>query len=750
MPLAVDAAEGSFSAQRAYPVLERLIGDQSPHAVGTSANEAVRERVSSELSTLGYLVEEQSALGCSQAFLACANVTNVLTRLAGSADGPTVLLTAHYDSAPAGPGASDDMVGVTALLEVARLLRAAPQLRNDVIFLISDGEEAGLLGAEAFLAHAWASEVGMVVNLEARGTTGQSMLFETSVGNAFLIREFARHAPLAVTSSLFYEIYRLLPNDTDFSVYRRAGMPGVNFAFVGGVERYHTTLDDLAHVDRGSLQHHGDNLLAAALAFGSVDLAELPTGNAIFVDLWPGLVVQAPESSALWLALACLLLWVLLLITLLRSRAVDVVAVLLGLLAVLLGVALAGGLGFALTELLMQISGVPEPWYAQPLPTRLAVWMAALVGLLLPASLVARRAGFWGLATAVWFWWSVLSLTAAIILPGTSVFLLVPAIAGLVLMGLAGFLPWRRSAAVAVFFALVALFATAYSWTWLALTLETALGWEMGAAIATSVALAFSGLLPLLAVARGRASVRTTVLVVGVLVMTGAGVWALQVPFFSSDKPQRLNIDYVGRFTSRDATDAKWLIDRRPWTPLPAALQAAEPFTADDRDLLPWSSASRTTAPAPPTTFPPPQLTVLDDMQEVSNGPHNGARLLRLRLGSPRGADRISLFVPGLAGLQRIEVGKNGAVLDTENTARFGPGSYRRFDCHGRECDGLELQLSVGNLGALELLVVDTSFGLAEQATALAAARPATAVPSMDGDTVVLINSVTVPASSQR
>src|SRR5690606_22917038 len=206
-----------------------------------------------------------------------------------------------YDSAPAAPGASDDMAAVAAIIEVARMLRTEPQLRNDVLFVITDGEEVGLVGAEAFLNHPWYQEVGLIANFEARGTAGQSLMFQTSPGNAWLVESYAAAAPRPATSSLLYEIYRLLPNDTDLSVYLDHGAAGINFAFVEGVERYHTALDDLAHLNRATFQHQGENVLAAVRAFGNVSLSDLPTGNALYQDVAPGVVLQAPEEWAPWL-----------------------------------------------------------------------------------------------------------------------------------------------------------------------------------------------------------------------------------------------------------------------------------------------------------------------------------------------------------------------------------------------------------------------------------------------------------------
>ena len=151
-PVVVANADvGLFSAERALPLLQRLVGDGLPHPVDTAAGDAARQRVVTEFQALGYEVELQTAWGCREAYAVCANVTNVLARLPGSVGGPALMLSAHYDSVGAGPGVSDDMVAVASIIEVARMLRSEPQLRNDVLFVITDGEEVGLVGAEAFL-----------------------------------------------------------------------------------------------------------------------------------------------------------------------------------------------------------------------------------------------------------------------------------------------------------------------------------------------------------------------------------------------------------------------------------------------------------------------------------------------------------------------------------------------------------------------------------------------------------------------
>ena len=97
--------------------------------------------------------------------------------------------------------------------------------------------------------------VRMTVNVDSRGSRGPSQMFETSRGNAWLVSLMARTLERPVTSSLYYEVYKRMPNDTDFTVTRTIAA-GVNFANTAAIENYHTPLDTLAVADLGTLQHH--------------------------------------------------------------------------------------------------------------------------------------------------------------------------------------------------------------------------------------------------------------------------------------------------------------------------------------------------------------------------------------------------------------------------------------------------------------------------------------------------------------
>jgi Zn-dependent M28 family amino/carboxypeptidase len=221
MAIAAHRAVGS----RQYRVLRRarvcdavgIAEEQRPHTAGSPENAAVRDRIIAELKLSGYVPEVQAALQCGPAERnpGCTAVENIIAVHKGTEDGKAVLASAHYDSVPAGPGVSDDGAGVAVVLELARAF-AAKTTRNDVIFLITDGEETGLRGARAFAErHPLMRRVGVVVNFEARGASGPSMMFETGPGNARLMDLFTHAVARPSASSVSYEVYKLLPNDTD-------------------------------------------------------------------------------------------------------------------------------------------------------------------------------------------------------------------------------------------------------------------------------------------------------------------------------------------------------------------------------------------------------------------------------------------------------------------------------------------------------------------------------------------------------
>jgi hypothetical protein len=293
-----DAPATEFSAERAMKYLSIIA--RAPHPIGSTEHDVVRDYIVRTLQGLGLEPQIQKTVDSNQAFEMAARLENIACRLKGSSPGKAVLIVAHYDSVPAGPGASDDGVAVAALLEAARALKSLPQLRRDIIFLFTDGEEKGLLGARVFVSsHPWAQDVGVVLNFEARGNGGPSIMFETSDGNGTLISNFGLAASHPFANSLSYEIYKRMPNSTDFTVFRRAGYPGLNFAFIGGLAYYHSPFDSISNVTMGSLQHQGDYVLEMAKQFGNATLDIAKSENVVYFDVLGAFLVRYSMSIAM-------------------------------------------------------------------------------------------------------------------------------------------------------------------------------------------------------------------------------------------------------------------------------------------------------------------------------------------------------------------------------------------------------------------------------------------------------------------
>jgi acetylornithine deacetylase/succinyl-diaminopimelate desuccinylase-like protein len=189
-PLPADAPAGVFSAARADALLARLLGPERPRPTGSPEAAAFRKRLEAELDRIGVPYREQTQQSCygRRHWRACATVTNIYAH-AVPGTGREVLLVAHTDSVPRGPGAADDGSGVAVILETLRALKARHLSGNrPVAALFTDGEEKGLLGAAAYVRDPAAkARTGAVVNVEARGNRGASLLFQTSPGDAALI-----------------------------------------------------------------------------------------------------------------------------------------------------------------------------------------------------------------------------------------------------------------------------------------------------------------------------------------------------------------------------------------------------------------------------------------------------------------------------------------------------------------------------------------------------------------------------------
>lgn len=319
-PLPV-AKEGTtrFSALRVRKHIQAMAAE--PHFMGSEANAKVRDYVVEEFSKMGLRATVESHYlqhrrwGRSYANL--ARPENIIVTLKGQKNGKAVMVTGHYDSVLNSPGAGDDVHTVANILEVARLLKEE-ELENDVIFLITDGEELGLFGALAYVENHDLSNIGVLLNYEARGNNGPSISFEWSDGNAWLVRQLRKAGRRPVANSLSYEIYDRMPNGSDFTHFKEADVPGINNAFIGGFSYYHSPDDRPEKLNLRSVQHAGENMYRLTKHLANTDLTTVKSHNASFFNLFGVLVIYSSRLD-LPIAILTVALWLLLVFRWIRS-----------------------------------------------------------------------------------------------------------------------------------------------------------------------------------------------------------------------------------------------------------------------------------------------------------------------------------------------------------------------------------------------------------------------------------------------
>lgn len=727
-PKPQDAPADEFSAGRARQILETLIGDGRPHPTGSPANAAVRDRVLAELRRLGYAPEVQPDVVCVD--FGCARIENIVARLEGREPGKTVLFMAHYDSVAAGPGVSDDVTGVATVLEVARILKAGPQPRNTVVFLIDDGEEPGLLGARAFIRRPEARNVGVVVNVEARGSSGPSLMFETSGHNGWMVPLYAGNATRPITSSVFATIYDYLPNDTDLSIFKEQGYNGLNFAYIGNPTHYHTSEDNLENASTASLQHHGDNALAAVRAFAEADLTNPPPGNAVFFDILGWTVVRWPMGWSIVLAILTLVLVIAATVLAVRGRVITGGAAAVGFLGFLGMVVAAGVLAFALVQGVFA-GRLAANWVANSFPLEAAFWLLSFAVVLAVASLLARRSGLIGTWAGVWIAWAVVALVLAVLAPGLSYLFLVPALVA----GVAGLVSFARrgagrNGANGVVAALLPALVMALLWFPLISFLYKGLGGGGLLPIGVLAALAATTLAPL--AAGSGPGLRRWVPIAALLVAVVCVFLALSSPAVTAASPQPVSIHY---HQDADSGQARWLL--RGFPPIPRQLLEAAEFDRQPVKAYTWSPdfSRALAAPAPPLGAPAPELTVVEDTTA------GGKRRVRLRVTSPRQAASATLMIPKVAGLESLKANGVEVPLTPQNNPAF---NWSNFTYMTLPPEGVELEAVLSSTSRHEWHVLDQTYGLPPGGEKLLKARPETAVPFQDGEITVMSRRVQV------
>ncbi|MFY7760526.1 M28 family peptidase [Aquidulcibacter sp.] len=701
-------ATTGFDTKAAIGRLTRILGDERPHPVDSPANDLVRERILSEIKTLGYTPEVRDDFACrgSKRFggMSCARVRNILFR-AGPSGGGAALIASHYDSVPAGPGAGDDGAGVAATLEIAARL-AGRKLSKPVIFLITDGEEVGLLGATSFVRKdPWAKDVSFAINMEARGTGGPAIMFQTSMPNGRDIAALTAMPVRTIANSMAADIYRTLPNDTDATEFLGKSYDVVNFAFINPVARYHTPRDSLAYLEHASVGHMG----GAALAALEGHLAAKPEANApeaqvIYSDVLGRFMLVLPVAVGYALLgfglLAALFAYV-------RSGPTGAARAMLAPLVALL---VAGGVGFGALWLIDQMRVESQWWFATPMAGRALVYSSGLLGALLALwlcrGIVATR-----VLAGAWIWVTGLFLALSIVSPG-SMILAAPSagIAGI------GFLLTAtkvdrglllKTFGLAAAFVLMVFILPALDFAEVGLGLG--LGWAFGA---VGALLMLCALVPVWQPSTKMAGVSFLTLVV----VSSTLVWAVFAKAYSPDIPRPLNVQH---WHGGEAENA-WVLGPGDEA-APSPMQAIAPFK-----LAPLKNGDgkrvHATAPVPTGATVPARIEILSETKSAEG------RILKLRVLAP-GADEVVLSIPKEAQVRRLSGGANGESGGVDFDKPQGLG----LRCVGRSCVQWDLEVTLGTTPASWITFASVR-GLGPEATPLIKARPPWASPVQGGD----------------
>jgi hypothetical protein len=608
-------------------------------------------------------------------------------------------------------------------------------LKNDVIFLFTDGEELGLLGAHAFAdEHPWMRDVGVVLNFEARGAGGPSFMFETSEANGSLISELARTAPHIAANSLMYAVYKRMPNDTDMTVFKAAGASGLNFAYVDRVTSYHTQLDNVDEMDARSLQHHGSYALALARSFGGRDLTQTRAPDSVYFNALGQIFVHYSETWVVPLTILAALALVSVVVYGWKRRRLSARGIAVGFLACL-ACAVAACLFVAAAASVLR--RVHDGYQSLPsrTPYNAGLYELGLVFLGVAASVAVYGLFYrWTSVRNIWtgalLWWLLLLLFATALLPlGTYLFLwpllfTIPALAFLCAGDEGRLDSWKGFAVLSVCAAPGILLVAPLLYMFFML-----LGLDLAAYFMLLPVLLAGLLVPHLRLMTNW----NRWLLPASAMLVGFGLIAAGLATDGSDVHRR-KINSVFYALNADTNQARWMstdASLDEWTSqfIPAGAKRESLST-----LFPWSSQVAWQAEAPAVALPAPSAEVLDDR---TNG---DVRSLRLRLISQRRAPLMLVYTDSSAEVLRAFV--NGRAARSSTSGSGGDADSQKVTKNSLRLsyaapppEGLEVLLEVRAASPLKLTVQDVSYELPEIHGPADKPRPAYMMPAPSSGT---------------
>ena len=715
-----------FSAERAMQHLAVIA--QKPRPIGSVGNIAAREYLVEELTAMGLQPTVQKTTVVqrfpgSQVFES-GTVYNVVARLQGGNSTGAIALDAHYDSGATGPGASDCGSCVVTLLETARILKNEPSLKNDVIFVFTDGEENSDLGARAFVKeHPWAKDIRLAINFEAMGSGGASLLYKTSPNNNTLIKEFVKAVPHPFVSSFFSSFLNLFSAQRlgcDLEEYMDYGSAGFGFFYGADTPAYHTERDSIQVIDPRSIQHQGSYALGLVRHFGNFDLSNITADtDAVYFNILPGVVIYYSQAWVIpQMVITGLLLIAVVIFGIQRKR------------LTLKGISLS-----AVAFILSIISAVVIVnlvwWFVRILNSNLQIFIigyyqsniyqAALIALTIAVmsafyTWLLTRFHLHDLFLGAIFVWAGLMVLTSLLMPGASYLFTLSLF--FTLLGLGWIFLTNKEISNSwqqvIIFSITAIPGIillipnqVYHFASLMNRFEALTNIPFTTLPMVFTALLFGLMLPHFVLLRNGFSQRKISrrwLIPGIAICVSVvliGVATLNSGF-DAKYPKTNSIAYV---LDADTDKSFWVSSDRnldEWTS-----QFFTDGTAKSQvEISPFRLVSGWKAPAPKVALASPNITIDRDIAKGSS------RKLQLKLNSPRQADNIQVQIK-VAG-EILTASINGKLLDLSEFSQNQRSSLN-FVYHNLPSDGISFTLSAKSTKAIEITLRDYSNGLPSQ-----------------------------------
>jgi putative pyoverdin transport system ATP-binding/permease protein len=694
-----------FSAERAFNHVQEIA--RKMHPVGTAENENVRNYILAVAQQLGLQSEivEAETLEKIRDEIKGGTTKNILVKIPGTEGNHKIAFSSHYDSTPYSYGAADNGAAVGMMLETMRVIKTEKPLKNDLLFIFTDGEEETMLGGRGLRdSTGLYREIDLIFNFEARGTSGPSIMFETSSDNNWLIQNLSESGANILATSVSADLYELMPNLTDFTIFKENNLNGLNFAFIGNGDKYHSLLDNTENLSIESILYQGNCSLSLARHFGNLNVFKNNTGNSVYFSL-PGFFVNYSESWVLPGTLFSLGLLAVVIFWGIKKKRLSGKGIILGFLSFIailfISLILSLIIGFFAKLIFLSLGGKADE----------AKYTADYIvygGALLAVGLhYVFCSGLWrkiynlNLTVGILTGWCLILFAAVFLFPGGSYLFFWSVLGGLIACLI---LIFRKSPSITKLFeftvmllfsipAILVIFPLIY-------LLSEAFGENSLSGVMVLITLLMTSMATLgLVIPNSMKKSIPAVFGLAALIFLIAGILPRNN---TKQTPAYKNLFFAQNNNTRKAVWASADGNINEWT---IQFLGEKPEKGKISEIFPSNYASFLYKPVQNIDIPSPDLQLIDEV----NTPEN--RILKLKINSGGNSPVIYLFAPLENGIQKIKF-KN-AILNLNEYPLYAKDGYRKLLTYfAIPQKGLEFTVETAKNAKVTLLVTGQRYGL--------------------------------------